>query len=170
MITSSSFEKRIERLSIAGQEAADKLGRGRPGAPKVDAEWQLAASGCVNHARSEGIGAHARAARHDMRFASREDDDFACFNRNRLPADGTSEAPTFRNHMISDHVLGTRQDLRQIISGPGCSATHGALATTSKNAAPVSRTVLNTLIAASAGIGGPLDAEACDPDALSTKT
>ena len=56
------FEKGIERLSIAGQEAADKLGRGRPVAPKVDEERQLAASGCVNHAGGERIGAHARAA------------------------------------------------------------------------------------------------------------
>ena len=43
----------------------------------------------------------------------------------------------------------------RIISGPGCSATHGALATTSKNAAPVSRTVLNTSDSASAGHWGP---------------
>src|SRR5262249_26019689 len=41
----------------------------------------------------------------------------------------------------------------RIVSGPGCSATQGALATTSKNVAPVSRTVLNTLDSASAGIG-----------------
>ena len=61
-----------------------------------------------------------------MRVASGEDDDFACFDRNRLPADDTSEAPTFRDHMISDHVLGTRKDLRQdhlrpwLLGNPWC--------------------------------------------------
>ena len=106
-------EKRIERLGIAGEEAADELGRGRPVAAIVDEERQLAGSGSVERARCDGIGAHAGTARHDMRIAFGEDDDFAGFDRDRLFADDIGEAPAFGDHMIGDQMLGTRQDLRQ---------------------------------------------------------
>ena len=146
------LEKRIERPRIAGEEAADELGRGRPVAAVVDEERQLAGSGGVERVRCDRIGAHAGAARHDMRIAIGEDDDFAGFDRDRLPANDIGEASALGDHMISDQMIGTRQIFGRIISRGGCSATHGSLAATSKNAAPVSRTVLNKSDSASAAI------------------
>ena len=147
------IEKRIERLGIAGEEAADELGL-RTGTAKVDLEGQLPGVGSIDHARTEWITAHAWPARHDMWVPLGEDNDFACFDRDRLSADGISETPAVSDDMISDQMPALGQDLRGESLRPGRPATDGALATTSKNVAPVSRTVLNTLDSASAGIGG----------------
>jgi hypothetical protein len=48
-----------------------------------------------------------------VRVASGEDDDFAGFDRNRLFANDICEAPTFREDMIRDQMLGAGEDLRQ---------------------------------------------------------
>jgi hypothetical protein len=48
-----------------------------------------------------------------MRIAFGEDDDLTGLDRDRLFADNIGEAATFGNHMISDQMLGPRQDLRQ---------------------------------------------------------
>src|SRR5262249_95659 len=54
-------EERIERLRIAGEESADKLGRDRPVAAVGDGEWQLAAD--TIKPRYKRVGAHAGTAR-----------------------------------------------------------------------------------------------------------
>ena len=41
-----------------------------------------------------------------MRIASGEDDDFACFDGDRIVADDIREAATFGDHMIRDQMLG----------------------------------------------------------------
>ena len=43
-----------------------------------------------------------------MRIASGKDDDFACFDGDRIVADDIREAATFGDHMIRDQMLGAR--------------------------------------------------------------
>src|SRR5271170_1510497 len=97
-------EKRIKRLSIAGEPAADELRRDGSIAVIVDQEWQLAVSSSIERARCEGIGPHAGTARHDMRITLREDDDFARFYRDGLSVEDIGEATAFSNHMIRDQM------------------------------------------------------------------
>jgi hypothetical protein len=107
------LKQRIERLGIAGEVAADELGRNRPVAAIVEKERQLTAASNVERRRGDGIGAHAGTARQGMRIGFGEDDDFAGFERDRLFPENGGEAATFSDHMIRDEMPGTRQDLPQ---------------------------------------------------------
>jgi hypothetical protein len=48
-----------------------------------------------------------------MRIAIGEDDDFAGFDHDGLPANDISVAPAHCDHMIRDQMIGTWQDLLQ---------------------------------------------------------
>jgi hypothetical protein len=48
-----------------------------------------------------------------MRLAIGEDNNFTCFERDRLPASGRGKATARCHDMIGNQMIGARQDLRQ---------------------------------------------------------
>ena len=84
------FKKRIERPRVTREEGANQIG-GRAFVTIVDEERKLAVGHRLHRLMGERVGAHARAARHHVRIALGEDDDFAGRNLGRLPADDAGE-------------------------------------------------------------------------------
>jgi len=111
------LEKRIEWPRVAGEIASNELGRGWPAAAVVDKERQSVGGGNVEYVRCERISAHAGATRHDMLIAIGENHDFAGFDRDRLPAGDSGEAPARCNHMIGDASAAMSSRARLLSSG-----------------------------------------------------
>ena len=106
-------EQRIERLGVAGEEAADQLHRGRPALADAAEERQRSGGGGVELGLRHRLGAHAGRARHDVRIALGEDDDLAFLEPHGLLAEHGRVAAAFGDHVIGDQVTGARQHLGQ---------------------------------------------------------
>ena len=96
IIGGSALEQRIERLGIAGEIAADEIGRGRAVVHQLMWNGNRPAVGDIDHV---GVGGSARMpAPLDMTWGSRmgEHDDLAGLERDRFPADQAGEAAALR--------------------------------------------------------------------------
>ena len=154
-------EQRIERLRVAGKEAADQLDRRRPALADAAEERQRAGVAASSSACVTGWARMPGAL--DMTCGSPlvKTMTSPCLEPHRLLAEHGGVAAAFGDHVIGDQVTGARQHLgqhhftRRLLGNPRGEAM------TSKNAAPVSRTAFRTSDRASVGISGPRPANSC---------
>src|SRR6266481_8106642 len=115
-------------------------------------ERHLTGKGNVEQVCRGWIGAEAGAARHDMRVAVGEDNDFAGFDGNRLPTDNAGKTPAGGHHMIGNQMVGARKNSRQDRSRCRRPDSPWVLSLDVKERRAVSRTVFNKLDRASSAI------------------
>ena len=150
------FQQGIERPGVAGEIAADQLGRTRPGTV-VDAErlWPAAAmsstSGVGGSARMPGLLDMTCGSPLVKTMTSPASSAIAC------PPSSVRETMARGHHVIGDQVIGAGQNFRQDQLAWRRRDRPRSWATISKKAAPVSRTVFSRSDRTSAAIVSPPD-------------
>ena len=107
------LKQRVERFGIAGEIAADQLGRCRSPIHEINVEGKVTGLGNVDHIRGRRIRAHPGAARHHVRVGVGEHHDFTGLERYRLPALEAGKTAASDHNMIGDEMVGARQDSRE---------------------------------------------------------